>query len=352
MAGRLRVIDRRSGGTLNNPKRKAKGTSPPGKLGTATKAGATRRTAILSVVAVVIVAAIAGFFIYRDWVAPFNTVVLEVNDTRIRMRYFLKRVAMSGEPATTMLQILTREQMIKQAAGASPFNIAVTADDVDRFARELVGGESATIEEGEFKEWYRQQLNETRLSDAEYRDLLRTGLLSEKMAEYLSQRVPTVAEQVFVNIIPVADFSEAETVKEKYDAGEAFATLAREYSVQPHLREVGGKIGWFPQGVLDPRLDGLAFGLEIGRISNPIPLDEQSFVVMMISEKAAAREIDEQSLAVLKSKVLEKWYKEAYNDFDVHFHGFNNGYDSETDAWVQWQLMRMQRERDDGEGPR
>jgi foldase protein PrsA len=337
---------------VNNPNGKVKETYEPAKPNTGTKARVSRRIIILSVVAVVIVAAMAGVFIYRDWVAPFNTVVLEVNDVQIKMRYFLKRVAMSGEPATTMLQILTREQMIKQAAEAHPFNITVTEEDIDRFARELAGGEDSTIEEGEFKEWYRQQLNETRLSDAEYRDLLRTGLLSEKMAEYLSQRVPTVAEQVFVNIISVAGFSEAETVKEKYEGGEDFATLAREYSVQPHLREAGGKIGWLPRGVLDPRLDGLAFGLEIGRISNPIPLDEQSFVVMMISEKAAAREIDEQSLAVLKSKVLEKWYKEAYNDFDVHFHGFNNGYDSETDAWVQWQLMRMQRERDDGEGPR
>ena len=66
-------------------------------------------------------------------------------------------------------------------------------------------------------------------------------------------------------------------------------------------------------------------------------------VIMMISEKAAAREIDEQPLAVLKSMALDKWYKEAYADFEVHFHGFDNGYDSETDSWVTWQLVRMQR---------
>ena len=71
---------------------------------------------------------------------------------------------------------------------------------------------------------------------------------------------------------------------------------------------------------------------------------------MMISEKTAARETDEQSLAVLKSKVLDKWHKEAYKVFEVHFHGFYNGYDSETDAWVNWQLMRMQRGQPDNEG--
>jgi parvulin-like peptidyl-prolyl isomerase len=297
----------------------------------------------------VIVANVAGFFVYRDWIAPFNTIVLEVNGKSIKMRYFLKRVAMSGEPATVMLQILTREQMIKQAAAAPPFNITITAEDIDRFARELAGGEKSTIEEGEFREWYRQQLNETRLSDAEYRDFLRTRLLSVKMREYFSQRISTVAEQVFVNMIPVADLSDAETVKQKYEAGEDFEALASEYSVQPGLGEIGGKIGWFPQGVLEPRLDGLAFGLEIGHISDPIPLDEQHLIIMMISDKSAARELDEQSLAVLKSKVLEEWVTDAHKDFEIQFHGFNNGYDSETDAWVQWQLMRMQRGQDERE---
>merc|ERR1711964_197870 len=120
----------------------------------AAKNRATRTTIILSVVVVVIVAVVAGIAIYRDRVAPFNTVVLEVNDARIDMRYFLKRVFMSGEPAMNILSTLTREQTIKLAAADPTFNITVTE------------------EEAEFKEWYRQQLNETRLSDAEYRDLL------------------------------------------------------------------------------------------------------------------------------------------------------------------------------------
>ena len=94
---------------------------------------------------------------------------------------------------------------------------------------------------------------------------------------------------------------------------------------------------------LDSVLDTVAFNLDIGGVSDPIPLDQQRIVIMMISEKAAVREIDEQSLAVLKSKVLDDWYAEAYSDFDVQFHGFDNGYDSETDAWVNWQVMRMQR---------
>lgn len=323
---------------MNDPKTKGKSSKPKATA----KFRATRTTIIVSVAVVVVVAVVAGIAIYRDRVAPFNTVVIEVNDTRIEMRYFLKRVAMSGEPAMQMLNTLTQEQMIKLAAENPPFNISVTEEDLDRFARDIAAGVDGSISEEEFKEWYRQQLNKTRLFDAEYRDLLRTGYLSMKMGEYLAQFVPTQAEQVFVNMIFVENYAIGTKVKEKYEAGEDFAALALEHSVDPALGEAGGKIGWVPQGVLDPMLDRVAFDLDVGGISNPIPLDQQRVVVMMISERAAAREIDEPSLAVLKSKVLDDWYGENYSDFEVHFHGFDNGYDSETDAWVNWQLMRRQ----------
>ena len=80
---------------MKDPKARAK--SDKSKATAQTRA--TRRTIILSVVVVAVVAVVAGIAIYRDRVAPFNIVVLEVNDTRIDMRYFLKRVTMSGEPA-------------------------------------------------------------------------------------------------------------------------------------------------------------------------------------------------------------------------------------------------------------
>jgi hypothetical protein len=328
---------------LNTQHGKARDRSNPDESTAAGKTGAKWKTIVLSVAVIVIVGVVAGIAIYRDRVAPFNTVIIEVNDTRIEMRYFLKRVAMSGEPAIEMLHTLVREQMIKLAAVNPPFNIEAAEENIDRFARELSAGESESIGEGEFREWYRQQLNETRLSDAEYRDLLKTAYLSMKMAEHLIQFVPTEAEQVFVNMILVENYAEGIEVKEKYEAGGDFSALALEYSVDPAVGEAGGKIGWFPPGVLEPTLDDVAFDLDVAGISDPIYLDQHRIVVMMISDKAGAREIDDRSLAILKSKVLDHWYAEAHSEFEVQIHGFDNGYDSETDAWVQWQLKRMQR---------
>jgi foldase protein PrsA len=301
----------------------------------------TRRAILPAVAVILIIGAIAGFAIYRDRMKPFNAIVLEVDGSSINMRYFLKRVAMSGEPSLTTLQALTKEEIIKQSVTKPPYDITVTEQEIDRYAREIARGKNKTIEDKEFQEWYRQQLNESRLSDAEFKDLLRTRLLGLRMREYLADRVPTVAEQVFVHMFPLKDFATGQEVKQKLDAGQDFAALARLYSVDSKLKDSGGVVGWIPRGVLDPGFDNVAFELEVGRSSDPMYIGKHTVVVIMISDKVAAREIDAALLDVIKSKALDNWLKEERQYHKVKYRGFKNGYDTETDAWVQWQLQRM-----------
>jgi hypothetical protein len=59
-----------------------------------------------------------------------------------------------------------------------------------------------------------------------------------------------------------------------------------------------------------------------------------------VKEKAAARQISEQALEILKSRVLERWLLEEKKANTIKFHGFNNGFDSETHAWITWQLSK------------
>ena len=313
---------------------------------------ATGRTIIVAVLVAVIIGATAGTAIYRYRVIPFRITVLEVGGTSINMRYFLKRIAMSGKLPISMLLLLTEEQIIKQTVTRPPYNITFQDQDIDQFARDLARGKGETIKEAEFREWYRQKLNESHLSDVEFRELLKTMLLMQKMSKYLGERVPIVAEQVFLNMIPVKDSGVGAEVKKKYDAGEDFAALARKYSVDPKLKDNGGKVGWFPRGVLAAGSDSAAFELEVGKISDPFYIDEHTPVVIMISKKVAARKIDEQSLRVLRSKALDEWYKKEYANHEVKFHGFHDGYDSKTDAWVQRQLMRMRSGRPESENSR
>ena len=63
-----------------------------------------------------------------------------------------------------------KEEIIKQTVTKPPYSISVTERDIDHFARDIAQGKNKTITEDEFREWYRQQLNESSLSEAEFRD--------------------------------------------------------------------------------------------------------------------------------------------------------------------------------------
>ncbi len=59
-------------------------------------------------------------------------------------------------------------------------------------------------------------------------------------------------------------------IRERLDAGEDFATLARELSQDPGSAPQGGDLGMFGKGVMDPAFEQATFALEPGTISEPV----------------------------------------------------------------------------------
>jgi hypothetical protein len=173
---------------------------------------------------------------------------------------------------------------------------------------------------------------------------MKTRLLMKRMSEYLADRVPTVAEQVHLKMIQLKDMEDAKRVKERLDRGEDFAALAREYSLDDSPEAAGGEYGWFPRAALPMHLAIVVFDeLKVGEVGEPFYLDDQHLVVVMVAERVAAREIDDDTLKILKDRALGNWFEAESPHHKIEFHGFSNGYDSETDAWVRWQLHRMKK---------
>lgn len=300
-----------------------------------------RRWTTIIVVAMVIaiILIIIGFFYHREYVAPFNRTIITVDSTTIDAGYFLKRARLAGS-ATSALQGLTNELLIKLAA--PQYVGEVSPEDIDQELRRIARGESENISESEFEEWYRQQLNETRFSDAEYRDVTAAGLLATRLQEYLAERMPTVAEQAHVHIITLNTYEDAVKTRARWEAGEDFANLAREVSTDSEAGENGGDFGWLPSGVLISTLDYEAFNLSTSNVSAPLAFasdpssEEVSYCLLMVSEKADAREIDEKYLPVLESKLLQDWLLQQ-----MQTHNISYNYNSEIDAWINWQLSKM-----------
>jgi hypothetical protein len=303
-----------------------------------------RQTAyIIAGIVVAIVLIIFGVFYYQNSVAPFRKVVIRVDDVEIRMGYFLERTRLAGSDPWDMLHSLATEEAIKLEA--SNYGINVTPQDIDRELRRIASGsENITISEAEFKEWYRQQLNDSGLSDDMFRELTGTQLLVNRLQEYVTQQTSTVVEHAYLHLIMVMTRVEAEEAQGRLDAGESFATVASNVSLDAS-RENGGEIGWIPRGASDSF--DVAFALNISESSGPLPYftDPYSppafYYIIMVSEKEV-RQADEEYIPILQAQAFERWLETVPSRHNVTYHGISGGgFDSETLAWVNYQLSKM-----------
>ncbi len=322
-------------------KKKSSGNNPAGKAPGSKaidRARKGRRTAfIIASVVIVLILIIVGVSLYMNS-APFRRIIITVDDISINMDYFLMRTRLAGADSMEMLNTLTNEQLIKIEA---PRYVAeVSPEDIDQELRGIARGESETISESEFKEWYRQLLNEIGLSDSEYKEIMATSLLAFRLHEYLAERVSTVAEQIHLHAVLLST-EEARKIWEKVEEGEDMDKLTREVWQNKQSEGEVDDLGWLPRGVLQYGFDEIAFSLAIGDVSKPLayvsdPTSTEIFYyLLMVSEKADAREITGDALQTLKDKVLDVWLLE-----EVKFHEVTWNYNSEIDAWINWQLAK------------
>jgi len=304
----------------------------------------SRQTAyIIAGIVVAIVLTIFGVFYYQNSVAPFRKVVIRVDDVSIRMDYFLERTRLAGSDPWDMLHSLATEEVIKLEA--PNYGINVTSQDIDLQLRRIASGsENITISEAEFKEWYRQQLNDSGVSDAFYRNIIGTQLLINRLQEYIVQQTSTVVEHAYIHLIMVMTRDEAIEAQSRLDVGESFAAVARDISLDAS-KENGGEIGWVPRGASD--FFDVAFALNISESSGPLPYftDPYSqpafYYIIMVSEKEV-RQADEKYIPALQVQAFERWLEIAPSKHTVTYHGISGGgFDSETLAWINYQLSKM-----------
>ena len=293
--------------------------------------GMVRRLAVPAGVVAALTAAATGYLLYRTQVAPFVTTVLRFDGTSISMRYLLARTASSGGQAPLqMLQQISFEQLIAHTAPYPPYGIRVSDGDVDAFLRRAAGG-AGMLSDGEFDEWYRQQVNESRLSAGELRDLVRIRFLRDGMVAHLRARVPTVADQVLLYRVVTDTGDEAQAVRRRLLAG-----------ARPQGSEAD--VGWYPRLALGETLAEIVFDrLQTGVPSDPIRLRDGRFAVLLVAERAPARAVDGPILAALRESAMQRWVEREIGNHSVSFHGLRGDWDSETNAWAMKQLVRMRR---------
>jgi len=165
--------------------------------------------------------------------------------------------------------------------------------------------------EGEFLERYNAMLDTLRkeagLSEADYRRIIEADLLYDKLQDLFASQVPTSEE-------------EAQAVLARLEAGEDFASLAKELSTDEATKEDGGDLGWFPRGVMVPEFEETAFALQPGETSD-IVQTSFGYHIILVEERDPDRELEPYLLQQRQASALGNWLEEQRQSEAVERHG-------------------------------
>lgn len=128
-----------------------------------------------------------------------------------------------------------------------------------------------------------------------------------------------VPELIELNRIIVEDEAKAKEVIAKLDAGEDFAKLAEEYSVEePMEGSKAGFVGEVARGDLDEATEAAAFALAEGEYSKVPVQTEAGFEVLYVTKKTAAVEATyENSKELARTSLMESEVNNAYQPWII-----------------------------------
>lgn len=248
---------------------------------------------------------------------PDNTgLVARVNEVGITEQDFNAMIApmlANAQPSElSLLQSMVLESLIQQeltTQAAAQMGINVTQADVNAEIERL----KATIAD---EAAWQQFLDLNGFTEAELMAAQYPILLNMRLQEQLMQDYQGAVPQVRARHILVATEAEAAAVLRRLQAGEAFAQVAQDVSIDRTSSENGGLLGWFvPAEMVDPRLAEVAFSLQPNQIAGPIISSIGYHIVQTL--EIAERPIEPGRLSVVAESVYNNWLMEQMQNADI-----------------------------------
>ena len=245
-------------------------------------------------------------------------------------------VAKLNEIRLKLLNQMIEDRLVSQEAK----NRGITVDEteIDEMVREVKTRfpteqefEKTLLAEGqtlaELREHYRRQLSVRKLHDMEiraqvvvspreieeYYNLHSFEFTDEEKMKIRSITLRKTQEAVEKGITDEEARKKIESVEKRIRAGEAFETLARQYSEDDHAKE-GGLVGWIKRGEMLASIDESLFELKEGSIS-PVLETDTGYHLFKIEEKKVPKiptldEVREKIHSVIYRQKAEKRFKE------------------------------------------
>jgi parvulin-like peptidyl-prolyl isomerase len=197
--------------------------------------------------------------------------------------------------------------LVEQAAAF----MGLTVED-----EEVVARVKADIEAGGGQVAFDDWLVATGKTEESYVRLVRQSMVTQRVMDAIASGVAHEFEQVHARHIAVQTEEEAQAIADSLAEGAGFAAVARELSQDDATREVGGDLGWFSRGLVEPELEEAAFALQPGEVSQPVFYGDAYHVVQVV-EREAERRLPQELRARLVLAAFEEWLDEERYKADI-----------------------------------
>jgi parvulin-like peptidyl-prolyl isomerase len=210
----------------------------------------------------------------------------------------------AGQESLKSLKQQVLDQMVNDlviSQQADYQGIKVTDDDLNAQLAQMIQDAGSVDKLNEY-------LTKNQMTLGDLCQQMRSNILSDNMFKNVTAQLPTAREQVHLRQILVSTSALATTLRDRARKGEDFAALAKQYSMDETSKTNGGDLGWVPKGVLDPRIDAVAFDLPLNQISDVITTNF-GYHVVQVTEKDKARQLPPEILQDVRQQGFLLWLK-------------------------------------------
>lgn len=209
-----------------------------------------------------------------------------------------------------VLNEMVEQELIRQ--GAPSLGITITQADIE--AEVALQRESAGSDTG-----WQEMLSLNNYTEEEWFTAQEDALLTMRVRNQLLEPYLGDVEQVNARHIVVRTLEEAEAVMNRLNAGEGFATLAAEVSIDVTTKDTGGNLGWFARNELFyPNLEEVAFNLEVGQIAGPVATSIGYHIIQTMDK--AMRPVEVERLQTVSVNVFNTWLDEQYRNATIEYY--------------------------------
>lgn len=279
-------------------------------------------------IALVVVSAVALFFVLSTYKAKKDNIVARVGDAEITKEELFEVLSkVNGESA---LDSIINYKIIDLELEKN--KLTVTDEEVEKELKKIIedaGGREAFDQMLAYYSYTEEDFKKDIRSNTGIRKLIEPNIkvTEEEMKKFFEENKASFdqQEQVKASHILVDDEETAKEIKSKLDKGEDFAKLAKEYSKDTGTKEEGGDLGYFTKDSMLKEFADVAFALEVNKISGPVKSQYGYHIIKVVDKKAAVEATYEDNKDKVKETITEQkiaaeaetWFKNKKEEYKI-----------------------------------